>query len=113
MNWLEITIEIEGNLAVIFKYILFRKNGIQARLKVKDLWKLNLIRSGQGLVSSQILLQVRLSSCPSRGTVWVILGHYLTVSKWRPDLRPSEDDISTTSVWVRFHKVSVESFTIY
>jgi len=43
MNWLEITIEIEGNLAVLLKYILFRKNGIKARLKVKDLWKLNLI----------------------------------------------------------------------
>lgn len=37
MNWLEITIEIEGNLAVLLKYILFRKNGIKARLKVKDL----------------------------------------------------------------------------
>lgn len=43
MNWLEITIEIEGNLAVLLKYILFRKNGMLARLKVKNLWKLNLI----------------------------------------------------------------------
>lgn len=36
------------------------------------------------------------------GGPWVILGHYLTVMKWRPKFRPSAATISSTLVWVRF-----------
>lgn len=32
------------------------------------------------------------------GGPWVILGHYLTVSKWKPEFRPSTASISSTLV---------------
>lgn len=33
---------------------------------------------------------------------WIILGHYLTVTKWRPMFRPSTASVQSTMVWVRF-----------
>lgn len=36
------------------------------------------------------------------GGPWVILGHYLTVMRWRPLFRPSANCIKSTLVWVQF-----------
>ncbi|CAL5355906.1 unnamed protein product [Camellia sinensis] len=41
---------------------------------------------------------------------WVILGHYLTVSKWRPDFRPLANELPSTMVWIRFSGVPIEYF---
>lgn len=32
---------------------------------------------------------------------------YLTVSRWRPNLKPSQDQITSTLVWVRFSKLPI------
>lgn len=44
------------------------------------------------------------------GGLWIILGHYLIVSKWRPNFHSSEQLISTTLVWVRFPDLPIELF---
>lgn len=41
---------------------------------------------------------------------WIILGHYLTVSKSRPNLRPSIKEVSTIMVWVRLPELPIEFF---
>lgn len=41
---------------------------------------------------------------------WVILGHYLSVMRWRPNFWPSQQKISTTLVWVRFRELPLEVF---
>jgi Domain of unknown function (DUF4283) len=41
---------------------------------------------------------------------WVILGHYLTLTKWRPNFRPSLEKVSSTLVWIRFPEVPIEFF---
>lgn len=41
---------------------------------------------------------------------WIIMGHYLTISKWRPFFCPDEDQILSTLVWVRFPALPVECF---
>ncbi|KAI5667209.1 hypothetical protein M9H77_17062 [Catharanthus roseus] len=41
---------------------------------------------------------------------WVVLGHNLTVGKWKPNFCPSQDKISETLVWVRFPEISIEFF---
>ena len=42
---------------------------------------------------------------------WVILGHYLTVSKWCPDFRPLANELPSTMDWFRFsvHGSGLES----
>ncbi|KAL7246982.1 hypothetical protein ACSBR2_001986 [Camellia fascicularis] len=41
---------------------------------------------------------------------WVILGHYLTVNKWRPDFHPVANELLSTMVWIRFPGVPIEYF---
>lgn len=36
------------------------------------------------------------------GGPWVILGHYLTVTRWRPMFKPAMETMKKTLVWVRF-----------
>ncbi|KAI5678722.1 hypothetical protein M9H77_09672 [Catharanthus roseus] len=40
----------------------------------------------------------------------IVLGHYLTVARWRLNFKPSSDVISTTIVWVRFQEMPMELF---
>lgn len=44
------------------------------------------------------------------GGPWIVMGHYLTVTKWRPNFRPSTETISSTLVWVRFPELPIELF---
>ncbi|KAI5679996.1 hypothetical protein M9H77_01223 [Catharanthus roseus] len=41
---------------------------------------------------------------------WIILDHYLSVSKWRPNLHPSMEDVSSTMVWILLPELPIESF---
>lgn len=41
---------------------------------------------------------------------WILLGHYLFVSKWRPNFRPFLEEISSTLVWILLAELSVEFF---
>lgn len=40
----------------------------------------------------------------------MVMGHYLTVAKWRPNFQPSSEMISTTLVWIRFSKLPIKLF---
>lgn len=44
------------------------------------------------------------------GGPWIILGHYLTVTKWKPNFRPSMEKVQSTLVWVRFSELPLELF---
>lgn len=44
------------------------------------------------------------------GGLWIILGHYLIVTKWRPKFHPSMETIHLTLVWVRFPELPLELF---
>lgn len=41
---------------------------------------------------------------------WVIMGHYLTVMKWKPYFNPSKATINKTLVWIRLPNLPVELF---
>lgn len=41
---------------------------------------------------------------------WTILGHYLTISKWKPNFKPSAQEPHTTLAWVRFQGLPLEVF---
>lgn len=41
---------------------------------------------------------------------WIVLGHYLTVNRWRPNLRPTLEDIATTYIWARLLDSPIEFF---
>lgn len=42
--------------------------------------------------------------------LWVVLGHYLTVLKWKPNFRPLQDKITSTPLWVSFPEIPIEFF---
>lgn len=42
------------------------------------------------------------------GGHWLVMGHYLTVTKWRPRFQPSTTTISSTMVWVQFPSIFPE-----
>ncbi|KAL7233399.1 hypothetical protein ACSBR1_017094 [Camellia fascicularis] len=44
------------------------------------------------------------------GGPWVIMDHYLTISKWEPDFKASEAFETTTAVWVRFPELPIQYF---
>ncbi|XP_031097172.1 uncharacterized protein LOC116001433 [Ipomoea triloba] len=41
---------------------------------------------------------------------WIILGHYLTVQEWRPNLFPHTNKLDKLLVWVRFPALPIEYF---
>lgn len=42
--------------------------------------------------------------------LWIMLDHYLTVSKWWPNLRPSTTIITSTMVWIQLPELPIELF---
>ncbi|KAA8525309.1 hypothetical protein F0562_007164 [Nyssa sinensis] len=42
------------------------------------------------------------------GGSWIILDHYLTVQRWKPDFRPLSGTVSKTTVWVRLLELPIE-----
>lgn len=43
---------------------------------------------------------------------WVIQGHYLHVTKWRPFFEPSNEAIRTTLAWIRFPRLPIWCFKV-
>lgn len=41
---------------------------------------------------------------------WIVLEHYLTVNRWRPNLRLVIEDIITTYVWAMLPGLPIEFF---
>ncbi|XP_021846032.1 uncharacterized protein [Spinacia oleracea] len=44
------------------------------------------------------------------GGPWFILDHYLMISTWKPNFRPSKDGFDTMSVWIRIDELPVEYY---
>lgn len=44
------------------------------------------------------------------GGPWFILDHYLMISTWRPNFRPSINQFDTMSVWIRIEELPVEYY---
>ncbi|KAI5667628.1 hypothetical protein M9H77_17481 [Catharanthus roseus] len=44
------------------------------------------------------------------GGPWIVLGHYLMVSKWRPNFCPYTEEITSSMVWVRLPELLIEFF---
>lgn len=44
------------------------------------------------------------------GGPWLVLDHYLTISKWKPNFKPGEAELRTTLVWLRFPLLPLEMF---
>lgn len=38
----------------------------------------------------------------------IVLGHYITISKWRPNFKSKETTVQTTLAWVRIPTIPVE-----
>lgn len=42
---------------------------------------------------------------------WIVMRHYLTVARWKPNFRPSTDTIISTLDWVHFPEMPIELLT--
>ncbi|XP_021863564.1 uncharacterized protein [Spinacia oleracea] len=44
------------------------------------------------------------------GEPWFILDHYLMITKWKPNFRPSTNPFESMTVWIRFPELPVEYY---
>lgn len=44
------------------------------------------------------------------GGSWMVMGNYITITKWRPNFSPSDHVLISTLVWVRFPQLPLEMF---
>lgn len=41
---------------------------------------------------------------------WMIFGHYLTVQRWKPEIRPFEESIKRIAAWIRIQDLPIEYY---
>lgn len=44
------------------------------------------------------------------GGSWMILGHYLLLTKWRPNFKVMESEANSTLIWIRLSELPLEMF---
>lgn len=44
------------------------------------------------------------------GGPWFVLDHYLVLTKWNPNFRPSSNPFNSQAAWIRFRELSVEYY---
>lgn len=93
------------------KYLTLFKQWWVLDQKVRELWQLEAGHELTNLTKGYYI--VRFFSRNDylhvlEGDPWIILGHYLTVSKWRLTFFPSIETITTTLVWVHFSTILLE-----
>lgn len=42
--------------------------------------------------------------------LWIVLRHYLTVNRWKPNFRPLMETISSTMIWCQLPDLPIEFF---
>lgn len=80
--------------------------------KVKYLWKLKIGCEMNDLEQGHVVVRFYdrddyyhvLEEGP-----WIVMGHYLTVWRWKPNLRPT-DVITSTLAWIKLLEILVELF---
>lgn len=79
--------------------------------RIRDLWQLELGFELTYLVEGYNVVCFYSRSDYLRvleGGPWIVLGHYLTVFKWRLKFRPHAEKVTSTLVWVRFPNIPPE-----
>ena len=64
---------------------------------------------GKGFFLMRFLLVEDLKLVLKKGP-WFISEHFLTIRKWGANFKPSEAQVSSVAVWVRFHKLPIEYY---
>ncbi|KAJ7962302.1 Zinc ion binding nucleic acid binding protein [Quillaja saponaria] len=41
---------------------------------------------------------------------WIIVGHYLTMRRWKPEFQPNKERIKHIAVWIQFPELPIEYF---
>lgn len=81
--------------------------------RIRWLWKLQydceLIDMDKGFMVARFFSKQDYMKVLTGGP-WLILGHYLTLTKWRPNFQPSAMEVQTTLEWVRFPTLPLENF---
>lgn len=81
--------------------------------RISQLWKptgkLDIIDLGRDIFLFRFDLPSYLKKVMLGGP-WFLFGHYLMLTKWKPNFRPSQNPFSTIIVWVRFPELPIEYF---
>ncbi|OMO65780.1 reverse transcriptase [Corchorus capsularis] len=81
--------------------------------RLRQIWNLQQDFSLMDLDNDYFLVRVRnpddYNTIVSGGP-WIVVGHYLTMRKWKPLFRPCQASITSTTVWVRFPGLPIEFF---
>lgn len=81
--------------------------------RVRKLWQLDhgckLIDMDKGYMVARFYSQQDYLKVINGGP-WMVMNHYLTISKWKPNFKPGETEITPTLVWLRFPLLPLEMF---
>lgn len=95
--------------------VLGKKVGFKTlEQKVGEIWKLQHDFELTDLEEGYFIARFRNKEEYDRvldGGPWIIQGHYVTISKWRPEFRASSNKILSTLVWIQVPGLPVEYYT--
>lgn len=81
--------------------------------RIQKLWQLEyeceLIDIDKGYLVARFYFQANYLRVINGGP-WMVLDHYLTISKWKPNFRPGANEIRSTLVWLRLPLLPLEMF---
>ncbi|KAI5656398.1 hypothetical protein M9H77_25191 [Catharanthus roseus] len=81
--------------------------------RVRDLWNLEhrckMIDLEQGYAVVRFYSREYYLHVLGEGP-WIMMGHYLTMARWHPNLRPLLNVITSTLAWIRLPDIPVELF---
>lgn len=97
--------------ALILKVLGRKLNFKIVEQRVRKLWQLDLrcelIDMAKGFIIACFYSQKDYLKVLEGGP-WMVLGSYLTISKWRPNFTPNDHIGSTTLVWIRIPNIPIE-----
>lgn len=99
--------------ALILKVLGRSLNFKMVEQRIRQLWSLELgcelIDMAKGFIIARFYSKKDYLTVLEGGP-WMVLGSYLTISKWQPNFTPNDSIGSTTLVWVRILDIPIEMF---
>ncbi|XP_075076605.1 uncharacterized protein LOC142163237 [Nicotiana tabacum] len=99
--------------SIIIKLVRKRMLHHYLKRKIQDLWKpmedFSLIDIGEDYYIIKFIKKENMDKAIHLGP-WFINGHFLSISKWKPNFVARNEKLTTSAVWVRLPQLSTEFY---
>ncbi|XP_026385373.1 uncharacterized protein LOC113280965 isoform X5 [Papaver somniferum] len=83
---------------------------LENKKRIIQPWKYCLIGKVVGKTVGYKFLSFKANAMWKLSGPWFIVGHHLSLRRWKPDFKPSEASVNTTVVWARLPELPLEYF---